>query len=67
MKVDKKGNLFATGPGGILVISPQGKHLGTIGLPEVPANVAFGPRERVLYATARSMIVRIYLDDRPLK
>ncbi len=33
MKVDRKGNLFVTGPGGILVIAPEGEHLGTIGLP----------------------------------
>ncbi len=30
LKIDTDGNLFATGPGGVLVISPQGKHLGTI-------------------------------------
>lgn len=61
MKVDKKGNLFATGPGGILVISPEGEHLGTIGLPLPPSNLAFGPGERSLYVTARSTLVRIKL------
>ena len=47
MKVDKKGNLFVTGPGGILVIAPEGEHLGTIGLPLPPSNLAFGPGERI--------------------
>ncbi|MDX2431121.1 MAG: SMP-30/gluconolactonase/LRE family protein [Bacteroides sp.] len=61
MKVDKKGNLFATGPGGILVIAPDGEHLGTIGLPQIPSNLAFGPGEKELYVTARSSIVRIKL------
>ncbi len=61
MKVDRKGNLFLTGPGGILVVSPEGEHLGTIGLPLPPSNLAFGPREKELYVTARSTIVRITL------
>ena len=61
MKVDKNGNLFATGPGGILVIAPDGEHLGTIGLPLPPSNLAFGPGEKTLYVTARSTLVRIKL------
>ena len=35
---DERGNIFATGPGGIWVFSPAGKHLGTIKTPQVPAN-----------------------------
>jgi gluconolactonase len=65
MTVDRKGNLFLTGPGGILVVDPEGEHLGTIGLPVTPANLAFGPRQRALYVTARSTIVRIRLQKRP--
>lgn len=61
MKVDKKGNLFATGPGGILVISPEGQHLGTIGLPITPSNLAFTPGGKTIYVTARTSIVRIKL------
>lgn len=61
MKVDKKGNLYLTGPGGILVVTPEGEHLGTIGLPLPPSNLAFGPREKELYVTARSTVVRISL------
>lgn len=61
MKVDKNGNLYLTGPGGILVVTPEGEHLGTIGLPLPPSNLAFGPREKELYVTARSTVVRISL------
>jgi gluconolactonase len=64
MKVDKNGNLFLTGPGGILIVSQEGEHLGTIGLPIPPTNLAFDPRERTLYATARSILVRIQLKER---
>ena len=61
MKVDRKGNLFLTGPGGILVVDPAGEHLGTIGIPIPATNLAFGPREKTLYVTARTNIVRIGL------
>jgi len=61
MKVDRNGNLFLTGPGGILVVSAEGEHLGTIGLPLPPSNLAFGPKEKDLYVTARSTVVRIGL------
>ena len=61
MKVDARGNLFATGPGGILVISPDGSYLGRIELPIPPSNLAFGPKEHELYVTARSTIVKVTL------
>jgi gluconolactonase len=62
MKVDSAGNLYATGPGGVLVISPQGKHLGTIQLPEIPANCAWGDTDgKTLYMTARTGLYRIKL------
>ena len=61
MKVDKNGNLFLTGPGGILVVDPEGIHLGTIGIPVPATNLAFGPKEKELYVTARSTVVRIVL------
>ena len=60
MKVDTAGNVWATGPGGILVISPQGKLLGLIGFPEVPANCAWGDADgKTLYVTARTGLYRI--------
>jgi len=60
MKVDSAGNLYATAPGGVWVISPQGKHLGTIVLPEIPANCAWGGADgKTLYMTARTGLYRI--------
>jgi gluconolactonase len=60
MKVDSAGNLWGTGPGGILVISPQAKLLGVIAFPEVPANCAWGDADgKTLYVTARTALYRI--------
>ncbi len=62
MKVDRNGFLFLTGPGGILVVDPEGTHLGTIGIPIPASNLAFGPKEKELFITARTTVVRIELD-----
>jgi len=59
LKVDDDGNLWATGPGGVWVITPDGRHLGTIKPTEVPANVAWGDDGRTLYMTARTGLYRI--------
>jgi gluconolactonase len=60
MRVDTKGNLYETGPGGVWVISPQGKHLGTIQAPEQSTNVGFGDADKKsLYIAARTGIYRI--------
>ncbi len=60
MRVDAKGNIWSSGPGGIWVISPEGKHLGTILLPQTAANVSFGdPDWKSLYIAARGTIYRI--------
>jgi gluconolactonase len=59
LKVDAKGNLFATGPGGILVLSPAGKHLGTIYPGDVVANCAFGDDGSTLYMTVNHQLMRI--------
>ena len=61
MAVDQSGNIYATGPGGILIISPVGDHLGTIALSEIPANVGWGDDGSTLYITARTGIYRIRL------
>ena len=61
MKVDVSGHLFATGPGGVWVLAPDGTHLGTIRPDEVPANVAWGDDGRTLYMTARTGLYRIRL------
>ncbi len=59
MKVDRNGNLFVTGPGGILVLDSAGTHLGTISLPIPATNLAFGPREKEVFITARSTVYRL--------
>jgi len=57
IKVDTKGNLFVTGPKGIWVWSPEGVHLGTIALPEQPANLTWGGADnRTLYITATTSV-----------
>jgi gluconolactonase len=62
LKVDRKGNLYVSGPGGVWIISPAGKHLGTIKAPELPANFAWGDDDgRTLYLTARTGLYRIRL------
>ncbi len=62
MKVDQLGNLFVTGPGGILVLDTAGTHLGTISLPIPATNLAFGPKEKELFVTARSTVYRITME-----
>ncbi len=62
IRVDKKGNLYGSGPGGVWIISPDGKHLGTIKVPERVANVAWGDKDaKTLYVTASTSIYRIKL------
>ncbi|MGH7232758.1 MAG: SMP-30/gluconolactonase/LRE family protein [Nitrospiraceae bacterium] len=62
MKVDQQGNLYVTGPGGLWILSPSGKHLGTIKGPEQPANVAWGDEDgKTLYWTAQTGLYRIRL------
>ena len=63
MKVDQRGNLYVSGPGGVWVISAAGKHLGTIQVEQLPANMAWGDADgRALYFAARSALYRIRLD-----
>ncbi len=59
MKVDKAGNLWATGPGGVLVFSPDGRHLGTLNTGQATANCAWGNDGSVLYITADMFIARL--------
>jgi gluconolactonase len=60
LRVDTKGNLYETGPGGIWIISPEGKHIGTIRAPEQATNVGFGdPDKKTLYIAARTGIYKI--------
>ena len=59
LKIDRAGNLFATGPGGILVFAPDGTHLGTLNTGEATANVGWGDDGATLYITADMYLARI--------
>jgi gluconolactonase len=59
LKVDAKGNLFATGPGGVYVFTPEGKLLGRISTGERTANCAWGNDGSVLYLTADMYLCRV--------
>ncbi|MGH7819888.1 MAG: SMP-30/gluconolactonase/LRE family protein [Candidatus Binatia bacterium] len=62
VKVDRAGNVYASGPGGLWVFSPAAKHLGTIVPPEHPHNFAFGDTDgKTLYMTARGSLYRVRL------
>jgi gluconolactonase len=63
MKIDQKGNLYVSGPGGLWIISPEGKHLGTIVGPEHPHNFAWGDDDgKTLYLCAKTGLYRIRLN-----
>lgn len=59
MKIDALGNIYAAGPGGVWIYSPEGKHLGTIQTPETPANCAWGDDGKSLYITAVTGLYRV--------
>ncbi|MFM7185275.1 MAG: SMP-30/gluconolactonase/LRE family protein [Planctomycetota bacterium] len=61
LKVDLQGNVFATGPGGVLVLSPAGDHLGTLLTGQATANCCFGDDGRTLYITADDHLCRVRL------
>jgi gluconolactonase len=63
LKVDRAGNVYVSGPGGVWIISSEGKHLGTIRGPELAANFAWGDLDgRTLYLCARHGLYRIQLN-----
>ncbi len=63
IRVDKSGDLYGSGPGGVWIISPAGKHVGTIKVPEQVSNVAWGDKDgKTLYITASTSIYRIKLN-----
>jgi gluconolactonase len=59
MKIDSLGNIWTTGPGGIWVFTPAGKHIGTIKPPEQPANCAWGEDGKTLFITANTGLYRL--------
>ena len=62
LKVDRKGNVYVSGPGGLWIISPDGRHLGTLHMPELAANFAWGDADgKTLYLAAQTGLYRIRL------
>ena len=59
LKVDREGNVWATGPGGVMVISPAGKLLGVINTNEPTGNCCWGDDGSTLYITANYFLVRV--------
>lgn len=59
MKVDKKGNVYVTGPGGVWIITPAGKVLGKIEAPEVVYNLGWGDDGKSLYLTSGASVYRV--------
>jgi gluconolactonase len=60
MKVDTAGNVWSSGPGGVWIFSPEGKHLGTIRVPEKVGNLTFGDSDnKTLYITASAHLYRV--------
>jgi len=68
MKVDRAGNVYDTGPGGIWVMAPSGKHIGTIRTPngnsDRATNLAFGDSDyKTLYITYRLSLLKVRLNS----
>ena len=62
LRVDQEGNIYGSGPGGVWIISPEGKHMGTIKVPERVSNVAWGDNDgKTLYITASTSVFRVRL------
>lgn len=60
MKVDRQGNIYSAGPGGVWIFSPSGKHLGTIKMPDRTSNVAWGEADgKTLYITCSANVYRV--------
>ena len=66
LRVDIHGNIFASGPGGVLVFSPQGVIIGKFNLEKPVSNIAFGGDGR-LYFTVSDTIVRVYIKTKPVR
>ncbi len=62
IKIDKKGNCYFTGPGGILLLNPKAELLGIISPPEIPANIAWGGKDgKTLFMTCRTGLYAVKL------
>jgi gluconolactonase len=63
LKVDKQGNIFATGPGGVWIFNAHGKLLGKIKVAEATSNCALSPDGKVLYVTNDMFVLRVKMRD----
>jgi gluconolactonase len=61
IKVDKRGNVFGAGPGGIWIFNKDGKLLGKIRVPDATSNCAFSPDEKTLYITNKMYVLRLIM------
>ncbi len=61
LKVDSAGTVYATGPGGVFVFDPTGRHLATINTTQATANVALDEKAGILYMTADNYLLRLRL------
>ncbi len=60
MKLDERGNVYVTGPGGVWVFDPEGHHIGTIGVPENVGNLNWGDEDwKTLYIPASTSVYRV--------
>jgi gluconolactonase len=60
LKLDEKGNIWTTGPGGVLILSPDGRHIGSLMLGQPSANLAWGEDGHALYITSKDRLVRVH-------
>jgi gluconolactonase len=68
IKVDRQGNIWGSGPGGVWILSPEGKHLGTIHLPERVGNLAWGDRDgKTLYIVASTSVFKVRVSVEGIK
>lgn len=61
MAVNKAGIIFLAGPDGVLLIKPNGKHLGTIKTDKLTSNCSFNEDESILYITCHQLVLRVHL------
>jgi gluconolactonase len=68
IKVDSLGNIWGSGPGGVWILSPEGKHLGTVRVPERVGNLAWGDQDgKTLYITASTSVYKIRVNVEGIK
>jgi len=62
-KIDKNGNVFATGPGGVYIFNNEGKKLGHIKLDDATSNIALSPDEKTIYITNDMYVLRLKMRE----